>query len=640
MEPTASFPSAAWKFGEHELGIRVQDNMLPTIMKSAPIPYLLLREMAQNSEDGAKSAGGRRATPRLRLTFKTVSVAGLESIGLSQVMEHVGACEQLAGAARPDADGSVDVLLIEDDGRGLEGSYVCEGLAKSPAQKYMYESGSGGGSRSKGGNQGGRHGVGADTATIASSIRLTYFHTTRQDGSSFASGRASLASHVLDGRRFNALGSYSVYDAATRSYGPCVGEAAEAVARTVGFVRPTTESGLSVCVVAPDAAVTFDSLLAAAVSSQFYQIVSGIVAVTIVDERSGRRVDLDGDSLEATLCQPEVREVITRFAKHGTAHYRILADIDDVLAHLRRALAHGAAVDAAYEGGAVRLPEEEKAALADAWSDGRAVGVRVPVPVTNGAEQGVGAVFTCVQRRAEGASGWDVLVRDNITVYQKASGRLSFTFAEGPLAVLLGDCEDPTHMQFHSDLGVTRGWKAPDGAIRAFKKAAGEAHKAVSGVANKVDRAALARFFPLPLPDRSRPAWAGPPREDGVDGIPDTNVPEAAEDAFVIQQIKGENGFSVALSDAGKLAISGDERFGVAISMNYAVMPGRRATGRRVVDTFTVRVQDGAEEFHIGRKDGVVRASGLTAGFALEVVGLDRNRDVAVRTEIVREEAA
>jgi hypothetical protein len=660
-----------WMFDVVRPGSRAQNNSIEKAFKSGPLAFLLVREMTQNVLDAARfDASGRRVTPVLGMRFVRVPLAALESIGFTGIRRHFDACN-MRTKPRGTTGGDVNVLLIEDNGTGLEGDFRWNGLPTTSAQRYLYELDSGGGSRGKRGDKGGRHGVGAEMSTLASSYRTTYFHTTRADGSSFASGRASLKNHQIGDTVYLPFGAYSIPDE-NGIDGPCTGVDAARVASALGFRRRTSAPGLSIAVIDPVAELNIENLIAATVASQFYQIASGALAVEIGGPQDSKVVRLTKDSIRDVVSAPAHRESFARLAKSRAA-YRILDDIDQVLDFVASAIAAEVVGAAATEDGNPRFTDDQRADLRAAWFDGRTAAFSLPVAMEHAERGGLAAAAAVALRRtAAGSGGWSILIRDNITIVETAPrGTISLTAAAGnDLSSCLGDCEDPAHQRFQSDQGHDRGWRGVEATIHAFRSAAASARASLLGESSEIDDDALSRFFPLFDADYGAPALdaASPPpapaaedepappeaaAEEPADEAqavepPADEAPESAaeapadeddgppEDDGPVEVIRGDafvfekdasGGFRIRYSEAGKRAVALGGPVDLSVSMAYATLAGKGPSDW--VDPANVTcVVEGAESWTPAT--GRLVIAGADVDLFVHVRGLDVNRDVNV----------
>ena len=543
-------PVGKWHFPVRQQGERYSNEGVQSAFKGMHPAFALVGELAQNTRDAKRQPG---PCPELRLSLRQVAWESLERLGFPALKLHV------ESSKLPDITGAtlvpgvpVALLLCEDNGTGLTGEIEDIGTPTSNAQKYLYEVGSGASRAAKRGNQNGRHGVGAEMATIASTQRTAYFHSTREDGSSLASGRSSLTGHSLGCVEYLALGSYCTDR--THGFGPCTGPASDAVHREIGFLRPAGDPGMSVAILDPVRDFTFRSLFMACVASQFYQVKSGHIRI-VVDGGPGHPViDLNRETIRDLVRQPEFldalsasRDLIKR------KEFAVLDRISEVLDFLQRDEGIKAVGGAELDGKNMLFLGNDRDVMRVALADRRPAKFDMILAMRNKpsrscaetVEMGVATVTI----QAFATSGrLDILVRDSIVIVENRDGpgRFSITKASGDkLAECLGDCEDPSHRKFLPSYGRDRGWPDASATIGAFQGAVDRAMKALDDTGEDTDTSSLASFFPLLGEERLRMQKIGIPGGSGGQGFLPTDDGDSGDDGPDMPSQRGPGNFVI-----------------------------------------------------------------------------------------------
>lgn len=676
---------ASWRYPVISPGDRAGNNAIEAHFKSVTIAFAVMNEIPQNINDAARFATLEdgtlaRVTPTVRVTFKEIAWDSLEQLNFGGAKAHIDACELPARTRRVLVPGaSVPVLCIEDDGTGLTGDIEPTLLPVSNAQKYMFETNSGGGSRAKRGSQGGRHGVGAEVVTIGSTQRTAYVHTTREDGTSFATGRSSLKTHVLGDESFQSLGSYCT--PRDRGVGPCLGGPADLVHEVLGFRRGRDEPGMSVAIIDPVDELTFESVFAACVASQFFQIASGDIRFEIVDERDGRTVTLDAASIRGAVARPDLKPVLERYGKlKGRREYRVLAAIVPMLDMIE---ADGTAAVAATaqlsEGSGLLFDDADAAALRDTLASGGIAKFDLPVTLLRDAPteadpratETVGGVAVVSMREApELEVGLDVRVRDSIVVVAERPGqkRLSITrVAKDALAACIGDCEDPAHREVKASYGSDRGWVDANAAIIPFLNAPAWAARALAAAEEQTDTVGLAQYFPMPAGQGRRKSAVAPVEVLGVTGatlvpgeqeVPGTTARPVLQDPEDTDEGDGPGDVAEEPGEPELVTVTRDgSRTGFFVEMgqnigaflpegtklvvDLAYLTRSGAVSNRKVTAGTriaIAGREGQGEISVASDGTRIEVSDVGFDFKMHVVVNDRNRDLRVSTSL--EEAA
>jgi hypothetical protein len=605
-------------------GLVASNNLVSNLFTKETVRHLV-NESAQNSTDAAKL--NFPGTPaRLDFTIRKVARAALENFDISSVERHAAACSDKT-IAKSLPTGDLRVLLFEDHSGGLSGPAGEDCDSSTPLGRYAFSVGSG--VDGKSGSDNGRHGLGSGTGAMISKTRCMYFTSTRLDGTTIGSGRVSLSTHKLDGESFNSEARLGVIDG-TNWKGLLQGVDADRMHRDFGFARDIGQPGLSCAVIEPLDEVNGYAILASIFSGQFIQIARGEIEFRVVDEVVGIDVTINAGNMDAVIGSEVYAAMEHSLSKRGrpTTQQGILADLNNILEFVR---SHPDAdsfprIDPEKPSG---LPPD----MRRAWLDGNAIGVMFPVSAVH-SETGdaVGTVSTWVKPLKAGTAGYDIHVRDSIVNIERTSGRLSLTTSQkDQCSVLFGDAEDPSHTHYRELLAQNRGWKEYRAALRAFKAAPSIILAAINGDAERGDRMALARFFPMPGNDLRSPSEGGSEEDESDDrGQIVVTGDGGSDDLFVYKTDRRSSSLSLTLSPTAKRACDAGEMSDVLITAEYA--GSKLGFGSFTETNTTFSIERGAEEFSVSKNKLTVR--GISSDLNIVIRNIDQNRDLRVRNEV------
>jgi hypothetical protein len=548
---------ADWKFTKIPDGTRQWNATLSNDFKAAHAVNVVVREAIQNAMDARRYLASTHnlvlGVATVRFTFKRIAFSALKALGLETALAHVLSQENTAATQvnlipKFHFNSTVNVLLVEDDGTGLKGEseFPRGGVIESPAQKYLFEVGSASTSRAKKGNQGGRHGVGAECVTLASKCRCAYVHSTDENGVSFATGRTTITNHTLDEQNYQGLGTYATARL-DDGIGPCKGGAADAVHKTCQFERPIDEPGFSAAIIEPLNEINYESMLASILTTQFFQIATGQLVVILRDDRNGREITIDAENIRELIADDAVKALVATGVKSANKvrapadkarrHFEIFHHLPSVLDVVDRLYGQETAPIARLDDREINfLSEAEQDLLRSDWNQGRVVRFTVPMEALkqvvdeelehefggSGGESVSGNAEVAMLQVDAMPTGYDIHVRDNIVMVEerKKQSRISITrVADDGFAGCIGDCEDPSHTAFKATYGIDRGWNDPAAAISQFKSLVNLAAQRFAGQATETDTTSLSHFFPLNAGSIQAHRRVSRPLPDGEDGL-------------------------------------------------------------------------------------------------------------------------
>jgi len=607
-------------------GVVLSNNMVPNLFPKDIVRHLV-GEASQNAIDAALSQrGGARARIRFRLI--EVEVERLEKYGIREAVRHASACTEhdIAGEVKGP---TVRVLCFEDWSGGLDGD-VKGAERGNPLGRFVLTVGTG--IDGKGGKANGRHGIGSGTGAMTSRMRCMYVYSLRQDGSHVATARLSLASRTVDGQAYEPEARLGVLEDGTWSGIP-EGDEAIAIGNVFGFSRSGEDAGLCCAIIDPKPEATWQAIVANILGYQFYQVLQGSIEFEVIDETSGDEAFISAETFDSFLASEKFAAIREGLRKPGARSQlqQILDDLPEI-AEFVRSYPGTAALPMADADNPV--PEGAR----QAWHERRAFGRATLVSATHmSGRTAHGAIGTWMRQATGRKTGYDILVRDSITVVRTVNGRFSMTVArDDEIAEMLGDSEDPSHTKFLEPEAKKRGWKDCADVLRSFRDAGDRLHAAVCGSDDGIDRFSMARFFPMPGNDLASEVKGGSEMERQV------------EDGVVI--VDGESGVSRILefkvdrktgSVVGRLgaearaACAAGEAISVVIVAEYA---GMKSGHGSFVDTQTNFIVEGAAQ-KVVIDGNEVTVFGASPDLRVVIRDVDRNRDLDIWHERIDEEA-
>lgn len=378
---------------------------------------------------------------------------------------------------------------------------------------------------------------------------------------------------------------------------------------------------------------TMEALLKAVAQDYFFPILDGRLTVRIVHD--GQTFDLDPSSVTddtgmISVVAANVLPLI-RLAKACTSINQgeiitLKPGVPEKAARWSEDLMDQATCTAARE----RL------------KSGSPVVIRVPVTILNKETGAAASSFDLYLQNTKGFAGRPVFVREGIIISDVRARRTHDTMAmvvvnEGPLAVALGNAENPAHTQWQKDGSKFRNqYKFGSGLIDFVTRSVAEVLSLLHQNDNKPDAAPTIDFFsvkpvvegeprepgdPAPKPAAgSRPADAGHPpqprptrltinRRDGGFGIRAGTAPPAMPFLFKVRFA-----YETRAGNALKAWEADDFTLG-------------KGTQLAVTTTGGVKVITSAGNRLVARVDD--------ADFELAIDGFDPSRDLYVRTDIM-----
>lgn len=482
---------------------------------------VLVREAVQNSLD-ARLDG----KDPVRIRFSLVEVTEDRKKGLAALILDSLASDQDGkdipfrdhlkhGGASLDeilSDHSCRILIVEDFGtKGLGGPFDRQpDQENEPTDFFNFVHALG--LSSKRGNVRGRHGLGKLVFAASSTVR-TYFAVTRraEDKKLLMAGVALLRYRQLrDGstiRSYEPGAWYGERDGSGFELPVDSTEDIKTFSNLVGLER-TSEPGLSVVVPWVRDAWHENDILVAVLKNYYFPIHAGRLVV---------------DVGKTTISDQNVRSLVRSLAEHPFSEELpdgLFDFIEEVLTLPESELVELetlSVADALEE----KLGEERKRALETRFEQGKLVALRVPVEASrkNGQKVG-GALLACLQRRPDLERGWALVVRDDLLLPDEAKHfgtRRAYALlqAEGSIAELLGDAENPAHRGWNaSSEHVKERWRNAQAVVRLARRLLPALYDLLSRDTVE-DKSVLAPFFPVP----SRPPVPIPEEvEENTDG--------------------------------------------------------------------------------------------------------------------------
>lgn len=608
----------------------ISNNLVPGLFGNGAVRHLV-SEASQNSIDAIKtSSPGTRA--HLEFHLRSLKRSALEPFDISSVETHAAACrEHDIAKAMPQDD--LRILTFEDRSGGLEGPAAHGGDLSTPLGRYTFSVGSG--VSGKSGTDNGRHGLGSGSGAIVSKTRCMYFTSTRLDGTTVGSGRVSLATRRIGNESFAPEARLGAFKDGEWQ-GLLEGDDADLLHLEIGFSRPVDKAGLSCAVIDPVEEINGYSLLANILCWQFLQILNGEIEFTIRDDFAG---------IEVTVCAENIDEVIASElflkAQHAikskgrpNVQQAALADLTNILTFVRSYPDTGQFPVIAIDKLADIAPDLRKT-----WLQGDPVGIVFPISgVHSETGSASGTIGVWVKPLKTGTGGFDIHVRDSIMNITKANNRMSLTVsANDACSVLLGDAEDPSHMKYLETYARKRGWVDCSDALRAFKGAPDSVAMAMAGEANKGDRMALARFFPMPGKD-IKSTSAGGASDDKSDDVGAIIVEGdgGTDEVFLYKPDRRSSSLTLTLTPTAKKACEDGTLNDIEILAEYAGSRPGRGSFTDTNSTFSVEGCSGRYEVSGNRLVVYDVASDLK----VIIRNIDLNRDLRIRNDNAESEDA
>ncbi len=270
-----------WKFRELQQGEPERDPHEAEFFRLAHASEAIVREFIQNSLD-AKVPGGN--VVKVRFVLGTVRRSELDRFVEEEFTRHLKASE-LFPQDYPTTS-FVPFLTMEDYGTtGLDGETGENVRPKGRHNFYNFwwcE-----GKSQKKGQEGGRWGLGKTTFHIISKLRVFWGYTVRHDdGRKLLMGKALLKAHRLDKKTYQYYGYY-VKD----GFAPIDSNDTIGLFRRAFSIRRTDESGLSLVIPMPQIEITVDAVIRSVIIHYFYAIMNGDLEVEIAGDSGTVKLD-------------------------------------------------------------------------------------------------------------------------------------------------------------------------------------------------------------------------------------------------------------------------------------------------------------------------------------------------------------
>lgn len=599
---------------------------------------VLMSETSQNTIDAFfqhwnRALLGNRA--RLKLAFAKVPAERLERYGLSTVQAHVDACTEHTLKGRTASD-IIPVILMEDMSGGLDGTLdPFVHAVDSPLGRYLFAKGTG--VDGKMGHSNGRHGLGANTGAAVSKLKMMLVHSSRFDGSTVASGRVSLPTHVLDGRRYSSearLGTLVDGEWA----GILEGAVADEMHEALGFRRALDQPGLSCAIINPLEDLNALTLAAGVMAGHFFQIMCGDIEYEIVDDENGHSFLLSKETLAAAVADETFaavkQSVVTRGNK--TKIMRVLDDLPRLIRFVTDFLDHESFPEIYGE-------QDVDDEMRLEWLSGRPVACRFQASARH-VEKGTleGAILAYAVKTSDDESSFDIHVRDSIVniEHKNTDGRLCIVRSTNDdIAVLLGDAEDAAHKLYKKTNAANRGWvEGTAETITQFRTAGAALQRLVTSGSARDDLLSLAQFFPMP----------GDLFADTGKGGAETDDPDAPEGDAVIPDVANRDlvtyrydvdARSITIGPSSDLAERWNlgESFSIRIEVDYKLKTSK--TGQ-FTDTLgkIAPAPNGQGRFTLS--GNVLEAYDVNDEFQVDILDVDPNREIEIAFARISDEAA
>jgi hypothetical protein len=581
----------------------------------------LVRETIQNSLDAR--ANGEAVKARFYVSGAGAALpSGRAARWLGEAWPHFRSVESgLRGI--PEEPEPCRFLVVEDfSTRGLEGDPTASDRFSSDKRNHFYAFFRAEGvSQNTGGR--GKWGVGKTVFHGASRVHAMLGLTVRlSDRKRLLMGQAILRFHRVGQAIFAADGMFGTSSHDLIS--PIVDTATlDAFCNDFRLTR-TVQPGLSVVVPYCEEDVTASTIVEAVRGEYFYPLIAGKLVVEVVDGATGETTTLDGTSVADRCGDPELGALI------ALARWAHELQIGTAVILPEMPVGQGPFWHDGLFSGLDRL--------ATTFERGEPVAVDVPIMVPTRAGGSAASSFRVVlQRDLKGRGYKPIFIRNGIIVPEATERRLrglklfSLVLVEdGALSNLLGDAETPAHTHWSAKTANFRGRYGRSGraCLDFVKSAPRSIAEFLGGARRERNRLALAQFFPQPSESDGLPEVDSEADDDSPDGKapkPPRTFPPRTPAAFVLERIRG--GFRVKrgeqfapLPPALDIAVAYDCSRGNPLSKYSFADFQLGALQKELV---------GVQELHC--EGNRLRVALLQPDFAVEVNGLDVNRDVYVR---------
>lgn len=480
----------------------------------------LIREVIQNSTDAA--IGGTMVKVRFAIRDLDAGGAAVLRSRFASLRPHLAQCAISANSLDRN---HARVLVIEDFGtRGLTGNPGA--LDGDNFHNFWRRHGRSG----KGGNAGGRWGLGKLVFSGSSEIRAFFGLTLRSgDTSPLLLGQAVLRNHEIGGKRYLAHGFWFSERNSEGLQMP-VTDAAEISSLTeLSGVMRSGQPGLSLIIPYLNLNVTESTIISAVVRNYYFPILAGHLVVevgsTLIDRKTFHQV---ADSLSGG---------------HGIAIP--LQFVEEVSAQLQQTPSFLAA--SAMNGRGLEeksFSGDDIAAMKKSFSENSLIHARVRVKLKPaGGGERVSHVDLFLKSVPETDKPFALFVRGSITVpgemryFSGAHAWGAMIAADGGVVAFLGDAENPAHTAWNANAErLSERWKLPSPTLKHIRHALRELYGCIADQIEREDRNALIDLFSLADHTQSSAGKKKRSRKPDINAVP-------REKAISIKPRKG--GFQV-----------------------------------------------------------------------------------------------
>jgi hypothetical protein len=570
----------------------------------------LVREAHQNSLDALRPGN----VVRTRLNFRAArpEERGLFEVLFKELPHHLKASRIDTGSLD---FGAPRFLVIEDFGTtGLRGAWDRkDDQGFSDFWRRM-------GRSHKGGQQGGRWGLGKLVFSGASLARSFFGLTIQADDQHqqpLLMGQAVLRTHEYPtGRVVDGHGFFCRPRAGDHFQLPEIDRALiRNFAKAAGISR-TNEPGLSIAIPFIRADITEERLIRELVRNYYFPILMGQLESDI----AGRIINADSfDSLAREHGGPQL------------ADGRLIGFIRDLRAALDSVSADLTIPISAFGNLERALTPEQLADLREAYSDGRLIRVRVTVALTRRKNGPLESHFDLFLKTTDGEAQ-ALVVRGAITLpLEAAQFRARRVFGaliarDAGVTAFLGDAENPAHTKWNGNADtLSENWVNPGARLREIRSSLNVLVDLLAQAVEKIEPDALINIFSIPSSagvPRPKPRPAPDPKV-----VPPLPKPHPK---FRIDDRKG--GFAVR---PGSGLTDADLPLDIAVTAAYDLIRGNPFKKHSPLDFDLVK----GGELTVAARDATVTATAVNAlqisaiskDFEVTITGFDPNRDLRVR---------
>jgi len=569
----------------------------------------LVREVIQNSSDAPNGQGPVKVR-FARHVLDHKDAASFRAL-FSTLTPHLSACGL---STAPLAEPEVDLLVIEDfNTKGLTGAI--DQLDEGNFRNFWRRHGKSG----KDGKAGGRWGLGKLVYSSSSRLGCFFGLTIRAgDPQALLMGQAVLATHEFEGQRRPAHGFW-FRDRENGLQLPLSDSAVvSGFAKVAGFTR-TIETGLSIAIPFPAAALTEQAIIQGVVENYYFPILSGRLVVEV------------GDTVIQKDTFLEIAEACSLQVPFG-----FVAGVSESLGQTPDAESK---LPVTAQGITEAHFPDQLAALREKLARDELVHVRLPVIVCplkgDGAgESQISTFDVFLQNPATPGESYSLFVRGALTVpgerryFNNVAAYGAMVAGDGMIASLLGDAENPAHTSWNATAEkLTKGWKGGDAAVKAVRHAPRQLQQLLGGQLEQKDPDALLDFFSL-IDENAEPKARR--KRKSVRPRPEV---EQRPKALIVRGRKG--GFSVV---AGPGAQKWSYPCQLRIRCAYDII-GSDPFKRWSAFDFSLEKQDFDVETKDAevavRKGNVIRLNLTSPEFEFDASGFDVNRDLLVEARSV-----